>query len=296
MNAASKERDELKAELAAEQQAVAEARLQAEDLHRHLDQNTEELVRLKAASEKYDGERRRVDIHWREELENQKALTKRVEADWAEALERNVKFEEQLTVVRQEHSELSESLRAEREKAEKATRRLDHFETRAKDLEKRNTELERSEATFRKQLDSAKALAKKLEAAWNGAVERNTHYEEEVASLRQECEALREKVSRAPGIERTRKAAPSRERSDSTPRKQMKTAKQHNPKRSQANAKPDRIATDTGRPLDLPKIPSAPSLEPAPISVDTAPTPDQYDFAASNGHVDKPKTKAKRKP
>jgi chromosome segregation ATPase len=200
------ERDELQSQLKARPRTGGESVQRDEELERRFDQQAAELERLAAELEKQSAERERVEARGREQQETAKALAKKLEADWASAVDRNVRLEEELVELRRSRDELVIQLKAEQQttadSAHRATeleRRLERNTTELNRLsaeaERQRSEHESEDSDWREQLAAAKALARKLDAAWTAAMERNRRFEEDTTSLRQEREELLGKLA-----------------------------------------------------------------------------------------------------
>jgi PAS domain S-box-containing protein len=206
VTALRKERDELQKRVRAEQQMVEESDRRALELQRRKDQDSTELDRLAAELEKQTAECERAESRAREQQEAAKTLARKLEADWAAVVERNVQFEEELVELRLSRDELAAQLKAAQQASADAAHRADELEGRLErsaaelkrgsaEAERQRSEQERAEAEWREQLEAAKALARKLDGAWNGATERNRRLEEETAALRQEREDLQGRLA-----------------------------------------------------------------------------------------------------
>ena len=189
--------DGVNRKLLAEQKAAAESKRRADELQSRLGLSADELQRVQAELDKRTADLERAESSWREPLDAAKAQKKEMEVSWAEVVERNMQFEEELTRLRREREELEGRLTAEQQAATGPARRAEELErrlgqatgelARAKaETQKLNAGHERAESEWREQLETAKALAKKLEGAWATAVERSKRSEEELAALRQE--------------------------------------------------------------------------------------------------------------
>ena len=200
-----RERDELNARLAAEQQAATESRQRARDVENRLGRNATESDRAKAELAKQNAERECSEAEWREQLDAAKALRTRLEISLAEATGHSKRFEEELAALRQERDDLKERLTGEQQSAVAAKQRAEDLQSRLEqntaelervkaDSEKQTPDRERTESKWREQQETAKALARKLEADWTAAVGRNVRLEEELASLRQERDELTVKL------------------------------------------------------------------------------------------------------
>lgn len=206
--AVSRERDELMLRLKAERQAGRESGQRAEELQRRLEQSTSAAERLtvevKALSERHG----HAESKWHEQQEAAKAVARKLETDWAETLERNVRLEEELSAVRQERDDLVIQLKGALQASVESSNRADDADNRLErnaselrritsEIEKLRAEKDRAEAEWSEQLEVAKALARKLETAWKGTSERSRRFEGEVATLRQEREELQIKLTAA---------------------------------------------------------------------------------------------------
>ena len=202
------ERDALQTRLKSGQPTAGESGQRADELQRRLDQNAAELERLAAGLERQSAERERAEARGREQQEAAKTLARKLEADWAGAVERNVRFEEELVELRRNRDELAVQLKAEQQtsadtthRAAELERRLERNATELKrvstEAERLRSEQERADNEWREQLEAAKALARKLDTAWTGATERNRRFEGEAAELRQEREELLGKLATA---------------------------------------------------------------------------------------------------
>lgn len=214
------ERDELQKRAKTGQQTTGESSQQAGELQRRLDQSADELERLAGELEKQSAERERAEARGREQQEAAKALARKLEGDWAGAVERNVRFEEELVELRRDRDELAIQLKAEQQASADATHRTGELERRLErnttelkrvsaEAERQRSEQERADSEWREQLEAAKALARKLDSAWTGATERNRRVEGEAVELRQEREELLGKLAAA-----HRDAADSKSRAD----------------------------------------------------------------------------------
>jgi chromosome segregation ATPase len=214
------ERDELQKLAKVGQHTAGESGQRADELQRRLDQNVTELERLAADLEKQSVERERAEARGREQQEAAKMLARKLEADWAGAVERNVRFEEELVELRRNRDELAIQLKAEQQTSADAAHRTGELERRLErnmtelkrvsaEAERQRSEQERADSEWREQLEAAKALARKLDAAWTGTTERNRRVEGEVVELRQEREELLGKLATA-----HREAADSQSRAD----------------------------------------------------------------------------------
>jgi PAS domain S-box-containing protein len=201
-----RERDELQERVKAEHQAPGADGPRAGELQRRLDQNAAELERLVAELEKQNADRERAEARGREQQEAAKTLARKLEADWAGAVERNVRFEEELVELRQNRDELAIQLKAEQQtsagvahQAGELERRLERNATELKrisvEAERLRSERERADSEWHEQLEAAKALARKLDTAWTAATERSRRFEGEAAELRQEREELLGKLA-----------------------------------------------------------------------------------------------------
>lgn len=203
-----RERDEIQTRLKSGQQMPGESGHRAGELQRRLDQNVAEVERLAADLERQTAERERAEARGREQQEAAKALARKLEADWAGAVERNVCFEEELMELRRDRDEIALQLKAEQQTSADAAhlageleRRLERNTAELKrvnaEAERLRSEQERADSEWREQLEAAKALARKLDGAWTGAMERNRRFEGEAAELRQEREELLGKLAAA---------------------------------------------------------------------------------------------------
>jgi hypothetical protein len=208
VTALRKERDELQKRTRSEQQMVEETSRRAGELQRRMNQDSTELERLAAELKKQTVERERAESRAREQQETAKASARKLEADWAGAVERNVQFEEELVELRRSREELALQLKAEHQSSSDAQhlaadleRRLERSANELKramaESETLRAERERADSESREQLEAAKALARKLDAAWTGATERNRRLEAEAVDLRQEREELLGKLAAA---------------------------------------------------------------------------------------------------
>jgi chromosome segregation ATPase len=204
--AVRRERDELQSQLKARPRTGGEPVPRADELERRIDQQAAELERLEAELEKQSAEHERAEARSREQQETTKALAKKLEADWAGAVERNVRLEEELVELRQGRDELVIQLKAEQQASADAGHRTAELERRLErnatelgrlsvEAERERSEHENADSDWREQLEAAKALAKKLDAAWTAAMERNRRFEEDITSLRQEREELLGKLA-----------------------------------------------------------------------------------------------------
>jgi chromosome segregation ATPase len=198
------ERDELQNQAKGKQNAAAGSVQRTDELQRRLDQRTAELERLTADLEEERAERERAETRSREQHE----AAKKLEADWAGAVERNVCFEEELVELRRNRDELAVQLKSEQQIAAEAAHRAEELERRLErntteiqrasmEAEKQRSERDSADSDWREQLETAKALARKLDAAWTAATERSRRLEEDVTGLRQEREELLSQLASA---------------------------------------------------------------------------------------------------
>ena len=147
----------------------------------------------KAELEKQSADRERSESEWREQLDTAWVMKKQMEGAWAGAVERNKRFEEELTGLRQERDELNSKLTTEQQAAADSRQRAKEVESRLSrnatefgrakaEQEKQSAEREHSEAEWREELNNAKARKEKLEKALAEAMERNQRLAEELAS------------------------------------------------------------------------------------------------------------------
>ena len=101
-----RERDELKARPVTGNATDTGFRRRAEELQTRLDQNTAELERVQAELDAQHAEREQAEAQWRAQLESEKSRKREMEASWSAVVERNIKFDEELTSLRQTHDEL----------------------------------------------------------------------------------------------------------------------------------------------------------------------------------------------
>jgi PAS domain S-box-containing protein len=206
MAALRSERDELQERMKTEQQSAEESSRRADDLQRKVDQNAGELAQVTAELKQLSTERQEAEARAGEQQESAQALTRKLEADWTTAVERNVRFEEELVTLRKERDGLTLQIKTEKrataDAAHQATELQRRLERNAAELQrltaevgKKRSERARVETEGRDQLEAAKALARKLDSAWTTATERSRRFEAEVAALRQERAELQGKLA-----------------------------------------------------------------------------------------------------
>ena len=201
-----REHDKLTAELETAQQAATAATRRAEDCQSRLTRNTDELARVRADLEKQDAEYQRSESRWREQLETAKAQKREVDASWESAVERTMRFEQELAGLRLERDELKGKLKTQQQETARLLRQTEDLESRLQrttaehdrvqaELERHNAERERSGSERSQQRETAKVLTRKLETARAGAVERNKRVEGELAEIRHERDELQDKLT-----------------------------------------------------------------------------------------------------
>ena len=114
--------DEAATQMQAAQQAAAEATWRADDVERRLGRNAVELENLKTELAKLKAEKHRAEAGAREQLETQKALTKKLDAAWTAAVERNRGFEAEVACLREQCEELQAKLGTAKKVAESPDR------------------------------------------------------------------------------------------------------------------------------------------------------------------------------
>ncbi len=200
-----KERDELDRLLAAERLGTDESTRRAAELEALLTNNTAALEHVKAELEKQAAERQQSESSWREQLDTAWTARRELEGAWAGAVERNVRFEEELASLRREHDELSRKLATEQKAAADSKERAKELESRLScnavnsdrarsELEKQIAKREEADAEWRKQLEAARTLQAKLESSLTEATERSRRLEEEQAAWRKERDELQTRV------------------------------------------------------------------------------------------------------
>jgi chromosome segregation ATPase len=101
------ERDDLVRKLKTEKQAAAQARQQFEVRQNQVRESAAEPTHLKAEFEKRNIERARVEAELNKRLATATSLTKKLEAAWSEAVQRNRRLEAELEVLRRRQEEPS---------------------------------------------------------------------------------------------------------------------------------------------------------------------------------------------
>ena len=96
--------------LQAAQQTAAEATWRADDMERRLGRNAVELENIKAEFEKRNAEIEAAEAEWREQLDSANALTRKLDAAWTTAVERNRCYEAELTGLRLQCDKLEAKL------------------------------------------------------------------------------------------------------------------------------------------------------------------------------------------
>ena len=223
-----KQCDELSAQLAAAQQAVAESRSRIEELEVRLRTSLAEAEEGRARLGEQTADRQRLESAWRDQIGAAESMAKKMEAAWLEEAGRNKGFDERLRAfgnamreqeaerhkrleaelagLRKVREELAGKLTAEKQAAEEARRRVEEVEGRLRSsaeemqrittaLEQQTADRDRLESEWRTQLDTAKALTKRLETSWVEAVERNKRFEQELGDLRQVRDDLESKLA-----------------------------------------------------------------------------------------------------
>ena len=104
------ESDEAATQMQAARQAAAEATWRADDVERRLGRSAVELENLKTEIAKLNAEKERAEEEWVKQIETQKALTKKLDAAWTAAVERNRGFEAEVAVLREQCEELQAKL------------------------------------------------------------------------------------------------------------------------------------------------------------------------------------------
>jgi len=114
MAALRSERDELQERMKTEQQSAEESSRRADDLQRKVDQNAGELAQVTAELKQLSTERQEAEARAGEQQESAQALIRKLEADWTTAVERNVRFEEELVTLRKERDGLTLQIKTEK--------------------------------------------------------------------------------------------------------------------------------------------------------------------------------------
>jgi PAS domain S-box-containing protein len=258
------ERDEFQKRVKAEPQVAGASGQRAGELQRRIDQDAAELERLAAELEKQIAERERAEARGREQQDAAKALARKLEADWAGAVERNVSFEEELVELRRTRDELVLHLKTEQQTSADAARRAEELERRLErnaaelkrvsgEAERLRSEQERADSEWREQLEAAQALARKLDAAWTGATERSRRLEVETAELRQEREELLGKLAAA-----HREAADSMSRADDLESRAHRMAAEF----ERVTTEQEKQRAESGRPASESRAPREADLPP----------------------------------
>src|SRR4030095_3784533 len=163
--------DELQTQLATEQLAAAEARQQVDELLQRLEKDNAVATEHEKDQAELHGQRNAIndsESQWREQLDAAQTQRKELEAAWADATDRCMSSEEELTRLRQAHDEVLARLAAEqqttlaaRRQAEELkhrfTRQTTDFERARADLEKQRTDQKRVEREWNERLNTAKA-------------------------------------------------------------------------------------------------------------------------------------------
>jgi chromosome segregation ATPase len=215
-----RERDGLNARAAVEKQSADENRRKADQLQQRLDQNGCEIEKLNTELKRLRGEHAQSESRWQDLQESANARARKLEAEWAAAVERNVRCEEELADLRGKHEEATLQLRSGRKTSSESAQAIGELERRlersVEEAKRATGELERvradrksDEAAWREQLDASNALAKKLDSAWVAATERARRSELELAAIQREHEELTGKLTVA-----DRETARVRERAD----------------------------------------------------------------------------------
>jgi chromosome segregation ATPase len=200
-----RERDELKARPATGNSTDTGFRRRAEELQARLDQNTAELERVQSELDAQLAEREQADAQWRAQLESEKSRKREMEASWSAVVERNIKFDEELTSLRRTHDELLAQVSAEQSGADDSRQRAVELEARlsenAAELERvtaalaaQQDEHSRADSARDQQLEAEKAQKQEIETAWATAVARNQELEEEMAGIGKERAELQAKL------------------------------------------------------------------------------------------------------
>jgi hypothetical protein len=166
------------------------------------------LARLTGELERQSAQQHQAEIQVGEKQEAAHARVRKLEADWAAAVERNVHFEEELVNIRRERDDLNVQLKIEQrtsaDAAHQAAELQRRLERNSAELQrvtaeagKKRSDRERVETESREQVEKAKELARKLDAAWTAATERSRRFEGEVSELRQERAELQNKLAAA---------------------------------------------------------------------------------------------------
>src|SRR5262249_58299498 len=95
LTALRRERDDLHGKVATEQRVAARSRQQADDVQQRLNDALAESERFDSDYQRHSVDRERLESKWREQLEAAKTQKKELEAAWADAVERNMHFEEE---------------------------------------------------------------------------------------------------------------------------------------------------------------------------------------------------------
>ena len=196
------ERDQLDGKLAGEQKAAAESAQRAKDLESLLGRNAAEFARAKAEMERQATERQQAESSWREQLDTAFVMKKELEGAVAGAVEQNKKVEEELALLRKEHDELQDRLKAEQQAAADSRQRAKgvesslgrnaaEFDRIKAELDKQTNDRETAEVEWREELVAAQARREKLEKAYAEALERSQRFESEIRTLRQERDSLK---------------------------------------------------------------------------------------------------------
>jgi chromosome segregation ATPase len=200
-----RERDELKARPATGNSTDTGFKRRAEELQARLDQNTAELERVQSELDAQLAEREQADAQWRAQLESEKSRKREMEASWSAVVERNIKFDEELTSLRRTHDELLAQVSAEQSGADESRHRAVELEARlsenAAELERvtaalaaQQDEHSRADSARDQQLEAEKAQKQEIETAWATAVARNQELEEEMAGIGKERAELQAKL------------------------------------------------------------------------------------------------------
>jgi len=97
------ERDDLVRKLKTERQATAQAKQQFDELQAHLREDAADTTDLKAELDKRCIEHARVEAELNRRLEKATSLTKKLEAAWAEVVQRNRRLEAEIETIRRQH-------------------------------------------------------------------------------------------------------------------------------------------------------------------------------------------------
>jgi len=199
-----REREDLKRNLKAEQQAAAEATRRAEGLEGHFGTATTEFERVKSELAGLTVARDRAQLEWRQQLAEAQAVNSSLEKSLGEALARHSSHEAELGKLRRENHELTSKLATEQLEAAqsqhltgeakgRSNRNVTDSKRANAEMEKLNAERKHAESQWREQLDAANAIKSRLEASLAEALEHRNRFEQEVARLRQERDDLRAK-------------------------------------------------------------------------------------------------------